>query len=192
MNWKAALEAGLDPDRKKNPQGKVICDACEILGIEPEWAAEIGVYKGYTSRIIKDRFPHCNLVMIDPWIDQQLNAKMYRENGPVDWEDIYNAVLEEFSGRGCSIIRTDSCTAAYMMQPESFDFVFIDADHSYQAVKKDIHHWMPKVRDGGLLCGHDYSSRGANKGVMKAVDECIGQDNIVVGSRKTWIHKVER
>jgi len=186
MNWKEKLEAGLDQCRKTNPQGKVIADACDILGVQPKSIAEIGVYKGYTTRILQARFPDAQLYLIDPWQEQALDAKMYRENNAVDWEEIYQDVCAEFSG--CTIIRTDSTTASYMMQPESFDMVFIDGDHSYQAVREDIRNWLPKVRNCGLLCGHDYSRRGSNKGVVKAVNESIGQDNIIVGSRKTWIH----
>lgn len=190
MTWQEMLKENLESHRRKDAQGKVIADACDILGIKPENIAEVGVYKGGTTSILRDRFPAAQLHLIDPWQEQDMQGKMYRTNRAADWEQIYQDVCDEFEG--CTIIRADSLTAAYMMQPESFDMVFLDGDHSYGAVKNDIAHWMPKVRNGGLLCGHDYSTRGANKGVKKAVDEFIGQDNIVVGSRKTWIHKVER
>jgi hypothetical protein len=50
------------------------------------------------------------------------------------------------------------------------DLVFLDADHSYEAVKADIRDWRPLVRPGGILCGHDY--RGF-PGVTQAVNEEI-------------------
>ena len=59
--------------------------------------------------------------------------------------------------------------AAGLFKDESLDAVFIDADHSYEAVKMDIENWMPKVRKGGILAGHDYNS--AWPGVIKAVNE---------------------
>ena len=59
--------------------------------------------------------------------------------------------------------------AAGLFKDESLDAVFIDADHSYEAVKMDIQNWMPKVRKGGILAGHDYNS--AWPGVIKAVNE---------------------
>jgi predicted O-methyltransferase YrrM len=59
--------------------------------------------------------------------------------------------------------------AVHLFKDESLDGVFIDADHSYEAVKLDIQNWMPKVRKGGILAGHDYTS--AWPGVIRAVDE---------------------
>jgi len=63
---------------------------------------------------------------------------------------------------------------------EFFDFVFIDADHTYEGCKKDIHDWYPKVKKGGVLCGHDYVHRAIKTangtlsfGVVEAVDEFI-------------------
>lgn len=64
--------------------------------------------------------------------------------------------------------RTDELSNEF--KDESFDFIFIDADHSYEAVKKDIEMWYPKVKQGGVIAGHDYD-RPAWEGVCEAVDE---------------------
>jgi len=50
------------------------------------------------------------------------------------------------------------------------DLVFIDGDHTYQQVKKDIQMWLPHIVEGGIICGHDY---GWEKwpGVKQAFDE---------------------
>jgi hypothetical protein len=37
-----------------------------------------------------------------------------------------------------------------------FDFVYIDADHTYKAVMEDLTAWYPKVKIGGVICGHDF------------------------------------
>ena len=52
----------------------------------------------------------------------------------------------------------------------SIDMVFIDADHSYESVKADLHAWYPKVKKGGIFSGHDYSEY-MHKGLVIAVDE---------------------
>jgi len=49
----------------------------------------------------------------------------------------------------------DSMTAVDLFREDYLDLVFIDADHSYTCVKKDILGWLPKIRKGGVICGHD-------------------------------------
>ena len=53
-------------------------------------------------------------------------------------------------------VKSESLEAAKTIHNE-LDLVYIDADHGYQAVKDDIKAWMPKIRKGGIICGHDYT-----------------------------------
>lgn len=73
----------------------------------------------------------------------------------------------------CLVILRPSVEAAPMVQDGWADFAFIDAGHSYGAVKADITAWLPKVRAGGWFGGHDYHS--AHPGVIRAVDEVFGK-----------------
>lgn len=66
------------------------------------------------------------------------------------------------------------------------DFVFIDADHAHESVKKDIKAWLPKIVKGGVLCGHDDNL----KGVVNALDELV-PDWQSTGVGHTWFKKVE-
>ena len=61
-----------------------------------------------------------------------------------------------------------SVEAASQFENGSVDFVFIDADHRYEAVVQDIQAWLPKLKSGGFIAGHDYSG-GGNLGVSRAV-----------------------
>lgn len=69
-------------------------------------------------------------------------------------------------------IKDVSWQAAGQFEDESLDFVFIDASHDYESVKKDIKAWSPKIKKGGMISGHDYDDYWA--GVKKAVDEAFG------------------
>jgi len=81
-------------------------------------------------------------------------------------------------------IRMTSVEASGIYDDESLDFVFIDAAHDYDSVKEDITHWLPKVRKGGVLAGHDYSW---STDVKKAVDEIFSFDELIE-SEGCWIH----
>jgi hypothetical protein len=67
-------------------------------------------------------------------------------------------------------IRMASVDAAKLYEDNSIDVVFIDACHTYECVKEDIIAWLPKVKVGGYLAGHDYSW---SDDVRRAVNETI-------------------
>lgn len=68
-----------------------------------------------------------------------------------------------------------------------FDFVYIDADHSYQSVKNDILAWSSKVKDGGILAGHDYIMNS----VKQALEEVRGEDYFLTKERmKSWFFEI--
>ena len=68
--------------------------------------------------------------------------------------------------------------ASKLFNKNYFDFVYIDAGHSYKEVKLDLETWFPKIKKNGFLTGDDYYE--PNKfsftygyGVIKAVDEFV-------------------
>jgi predicted O-methyltransferase YrrM len=94
-------------------------------------------------------------------------------------------VAERFSeqvGRGVvTLHEKDSATAISGFPDGHFDFIYIDADHSYEAVKRDIEASVPKVRVGGYLLFNDYTFWSPAEcmpyGIMQAVNElCIAED----------------
>jgi hypothetical protein len=83
-------------------------------------------------------------------------------------------------------IKSDSASYAENYDNNSMDFIFIDALHTYEGVKRDIEAYWPKVKKGGILSGHDYGSSHA--GVVKAVDEFFSNLKIPVTkkSKTVW------
>lgn len=88
---------------------------------------------------------------------------------------------EQVEAIGGNVLWMPSTQAANHVEDGWADFVFIDAAHSYKAVKADIAAWRPKVRDGGWLGGHDYHE--AHPGVIQAVDEAFPRRRLLEG----WI-----
>jgi hypothetical protein len=60
------------------------------------------------------------------------------------------------SGYPVNLVRADSAAAAALYPDRGLDFVFIDAAHDYFSVTRDLRAWVPKVKWGGILAGHDY------------------------------------
>ena len=76
-----------------------------------------------------------------------------------------------------TVINLTSKEASKVVQ-NNLDLVFIDASHNYESVKEDINLWLPKVKKGGILCGHDYGDIRGCREVKKAVDEVLGEVNL--------------
>jgi predicted O-methyltransferase YrrM len=68
------------------------------------------------------------------------------------------------------------------------DSIFIDADHHAAEVAADVEAWWPLLRDGGIMCGHDYWS--ADPGVMDAVQRRFsGRHQVATNTRIWWARK---
>jgi len=177
MNWTQKLEA--IPADANRCQGTAVCDAADALGLEPRCIVEVGVYRGQSTRIFRKRFPDAVLVLIDPWQASEFDSNIYRGKTQEDWDGIMMSVVREF-GEGNIIHRGTSETFECAVTP---DIVFIDGDHTYEGVRRDLLHWLP-LCSGTLLCGHDYTRARKHMGVKQAVDEIVG--DVVIGNRKTW------
>ena len=62
------------------------------------------------------------------------------------------------------------------------DMVFIDGDHSYAGVKRDIQNWLPRLAPGGMLCGHDWQSAEVRKAVTEALRGVINPSQTTIWS----------
>lgn len=134
-----------------------------------KYGAEIGACFGYYSEILCKNIPGLKLIAIDNWNN---NANTKREMTlHMSGEKV---TREKLAPYGATVIKKDSMEAVKDIPDESLDFVFIDADHSYKAVRDDIQEWSKKVRKGGIVSGHDYYVFKSGKGgVIKAVDEYV-------------------
>lgn len=133
---------------------------------------EVGVFEGYFSKVLLDANPRLALICVDSWGPESRRVAAY---------DVALQTLAPYMDR-TTIFKTTSLIAASKLPDKWFDFVFIDANHSYESVKRDIEAWTPKVRSGGIVSGHDYykgkapaSWRAARGGigVIEAVDEYV-------------------
>lgn len=161
----------------------------------PVAGAEIGVHDGRMSAHLLRLRPDLTLWMVDNWRGAEAQPTAYRDTGDprarlTGSEQEAAARRAEqataFAAERRHVWPMDSCIAASHTPAASLDFVFLDADHSYVAMVADLWAWRPKVRPGGLLCGHDYEPRFP--GVVRAVDEAAERYGwgVELGLNHTW------
>jgi hypothetical protein len=73
----------------------------------------------------------------------------------------------------------------YEKYNEKYDLIYIDGSHEYIDVKEDIIKFKNLIKENGIICGHDYNS--SCPGVIKAVNEIFGEENIKIYSDSSWL-----
>lgn len=135
--------------------------------------AEIGVAAGKYSRVFCWNIPDVHLYCIDPW---QSDSNDPCDYGEKNISNLAHAkkILQPFN---VTFIEKNSIMALDDFEDSSLDFVYIDANHSFDYVMQDLINWNKKVRSGGVVSGHDYYNiKGF--GVILAVDTYIKAHNI--------------
>ena len=135
---------------------------------------EVGLCTGRYSRILLDNIPDLELIGIDPYSDYE-DASVSR-NDITNHDNLMDARKALAPYPKALIVIGRAHDVAQWLPDESLDFVFIDGLHSYEGVKQDLEDWVPKVRKGGIVSGHDYyESQSGKLGVVKAVDEYVAE-----------------
>ena len=178
--------------------------------------AEIGTYDGVTSCAVAPivKAMNGNFIAVD-WFHGSIkvnpNEQGYSSNK-------HSELLIQFKENIDIVECTDitkiydmsSLEAASNIEDKSLDICFIDADHRYEEVKKDILAYFPKIKPGGILCGHDLEQHflyrfntftpqeleedfynGCHPGVIQAIGELIGLDIVKQYSDNVWAVMVQ-
>jgi predicted O-methyltransferase YrrM len=169
----------------------------ELLENTPEGGifVELGAYKGKSTSFI-----------VTEMINRNRDIQFYTvdtfqgDSGSTDSKEIeaYKQVdtskmLDEFTKNTkhlpekLNVLINNSDLCAKMFEDNSVDTIFIDAGHSYEAVIKDIAAWLPKMKDGSIMAGHDYNSWA---GVKEAVDGAFDKPDKV--ENDCWFIKIKK
>ena len=128
--------------------------------------AEVGVKFGRTTFFLLDNVPDLKIYAVD------INIK-----------DFYNSDVAKKYGDRLVPIQGLSYQVTDQLADDSLDLVFIDADHGYDSVKRDIIAYTPKLKTTGLLTGHDIDYPGVNKAVKELIKE------FDIGPNFVWVKK---
>lgn len=134
--------------------------------------AELGVFLGEFSEEIYNRTNPKKLYLVDTFPEYMISGDKDGNNlKEVNLTNMPEILENKFSNK-VIVVKDTSSNFLSSLDDQSLDIVYIDADHSYEGVKKDLVLSYNKVKDGGLICGHDYTNRF--EGVIRAVNEfCV-------------------
>ena len=138
----------------ENPQDreKYFQDFLKYVGkTQDKVIAEVGCFRGYLTRVLLKHFK--NVIAVDPW------QSGYDEGDQSSFADM-DEVKSEFDREAgiadnVEVMEMTSAEASKLIKDESLDIVYIDANHTYDSVIEDLTLWLPKVKLGGYITGHD-------------------------------------
>lgn len=144
---------------------------------------EVGSWRGrslcYLLEKAKQQNKKLDIVAVDTWTGQDDGKGQTEGSMLQEFQD--NLIKAGFELSEYRYILEDTTFSASHFQDNSIKCCFIDGNHEYQKVKEDILAWLPKVKDGGILAGHDYTWPD----VIKAVDEIIKIEK----KRCSWFYR---
>ncbi len=135
------------PDCGRDELPEFFCEMGYVVG------AEIGVYRGeFTEKFCKAGL---QIYAIDPWLPFVGQGKSEQRQDMQDYNyDQAKKILSQY--KNCTMVREYSMDALKHFEPKSLDFVYIDGDHRFRYIAEDISEWYAKVKNGGVIAGHDY------------------------------------
>jgi len=123
-------------------------------------AVEVGVYQGESSYRWLQDIEDLSVLLVDPYQEVFDSGDSYREllnTTPADDLVLLHRRMQPYIQTGqASVMVAPSASAAECVPNRSIDLVYLDGDHSKEAVARDIRAWLPKVQVGGVIAGHDY------------------------------------
>ncbi len=147
--------------------------------------AEVGTWKGYSASII-GKVCKLNLghhFVVDHWLGDSYSTfdveaqqrdifVIFREN--MKLLDLWGSIVHP--------LYMNSHTASMIFKDNILDMIFIDGEHSYEAVKQDITDWLPKVKIGGWITGHDLD----HKEVKQVCEELLPKYEMITQALWKW------
>jgi len=137
--------------------------------------AEIGVQRGRNSALMFEKIPGLKLYLVEPYKDYESGNRRY---GAANHDKFKRMTLKRLRGKDIVLLEMFSEDAARKVPDDSLDFVYIDGMHLYDFVMQDIILWSRKVREGGIISGHDYDRNSSVVQVMHAINDYVRVHNI--------------
>jgi len=139
------------------------------------WYVDLGTFRGRSACLMADTIRSENLAAqiftVDTFDDRGISRR-FRSDGSIetssgDGKDHSIGVIQTFKDKGLDgyidVIKSTTVEAVGFFEGDGVDFLFIDADHSYEGVSDDFWAWQGKVVEGGFIAFHDSHRGGVTK-----------------------------
>ena len=169
------LNGGFEPRRYRpggvgNWSGHLPFARDLVAASRPSLLVELGTHYGESyfgfCQAVGENDIGCSCYAVDTWVGEP-HAGFYGENVYSEVSSYNSANYASFS----YLLRTTFDEAIGKFTDESIDILHIDGLHTYEAVSHDLHHWLRKVKPGGIVLMHDVMARHGDFGVWKLWDE---------------------
>lgn len=150
----------------------------DTIGVEV--GVEFGLFSENLLKVVRPRKLH----LIDPWAHQDHETynidptNVSDEEGNRRYEGVCERFMQYIDSGVVEIHREVSETASARFSCGYFDWVYIDAVHTYDGARGDLERFFPLVKEGGFILGHDFTNRAGaqawNFGVVEAVTDFCG------------------
>jgi len=167
-------------------------------GQERITGVEVGVKAGEMSEMLLAGEPRLFLYMVDRWGGAPADSDYAKTGDPVanasdeaflTWWRQAGEVQAAYRERS-SLLWAEAGRAVVWLSDEEFDFVYLDADHSYTGRRAALEDWVPLVRSGGMVAGGLWTSTHGDDCCARAVTEFIAEHDLDVeiehGPFQTW------
>lgn len=152
-----------------------------LLAQKCESIVEVGSWMGRSTRALADNTKG-TVRAVDTWNGSEEHLSCGILDGkPKGW--LFDEFLKNTADAiNLSPFQMMSSEAARTFGADglSFDLIFLDASHDYENVKSDIEAWIPLLKEGGILAGHDYDPQFP--GVIRAVNELVHGFRLIPGT----------
>ena len=171
-------------------RGRYISGLLNLIGYDERIKGkmlEVGSYLGESTYLFACSEKFTSIHCLDAW------ESNYDDNDESSSSDMSKIELQfdkfkNSCGDLITKVKDYSENVTQLFEDESFDFIYIDANHTYESVKKDIQSCLPKLKKGRFIAGHDYSESWPE--VKKAVDEIFSKPDHVFED-ESWVKFVE-
>lgn len=144
----------------------------ELTGVE------IGVYYGVNSSFILKHLNMKKLYLVDPYDNyDDYNEVLDKVTNMTKAEKIMRKTLNFNKNKDKLVLIKKFSSKAITDIPNNLDFVYIDGNHSYKYVMEDMEIYYKKLKQGGVLCGHDFTSYEIPE-VCNAVMDFMKKENL--------------